>query len=396
MSPLLPASFWDRPDSLNTVMIRYTRTIYTRSISMCGFPDFIKIFPSGSPAPVVYEIFDTPGQLLKVYFDIDVKYTGIPSEEESQGVLERALSFLREKLNYNDFVVSQAHRNGKISFHIVCPRMVSKEMRGMKAVAMMGHSKNLGFDGSVYSRRQLMRPACAMGEKTDSVPLHPVPGYVGTFADHIVQVVYPDCRLLPEDFNTMQVAQVPYICTQGNIIEELIAGIDFNLLPRYSRKQMISIMKATNLQDLFNHKMQYVDRLAGPSGGFFAESAWNGAHPSTFDVNSQIALSYRSLFTQSSRHKVDEILKKYGLKHEGGTIVKIVEEVPILLPMPVFTYSFIPPVPASDLEPQAPPQVEAPTPLRLTAEDRQFLVSVLDGQVKYLARLSKIITEGAQ
>lgn len=380
--------------------------------------DFMNMFSQGEH-PILYEVID--GHFItNVYFDIDKACDGAPSSAECTRALNSALDFLRTILGDTQFAVSEAHRSGKISFHIVCPKLTATRTT-IKKIAKLAGGKDLGIDTAVYNAgRQLMRPVCSRGEKGPDVPaLHPVPGYVGVFSDHIIQAIKIGSTRLNEAAIPTP-GPIPYVSSHG-LVEDLIAAIDFKKLCRFDRQSLISRLKVENLRSLFDYKMKQIGEFEGGSLQSKLDSAWvgyTGYAPFPLNVIARV-------LDIDGKTNCNDVIAERGLQWSGGQLWTA-DRVPVAdvmgqhnpeaqsrlqragtilrLPVPwVATAAPEPPVTTVEPTPQvvtataetlAPAAVPVST-LTLSDEDKAIIIKLLAEKIATLSRIQLCVQQSS-
>lgn len=400
----LPLNFWVlTPPALDS-NVRYCRSVFTRrTATLSARLDQIRDMLT-AVAPIFYEVLDAHSMITKLYFDIDKAWDGVPTPADCMRVLEAALNFLRDTLHVMDgFAVCQAHRAGKISFHITCSGLVA-DRPAMKKIAMLSQSQDLGFDTAVYNHsRQLMRTVFGQGEKSDSVPFWPVEGYVGTFSDHIIQAKASCLQRVIRSNEIPTLPPRPFVSSGTSVVEDLLAAIDFPMVPSHQdRLRLWATLKAAGLRALFDFKMiQVRPEFDGSSSQTRLASAWHhtvteGAFVGTDDL-------CRLVGSQSA-----EIFARYRTRSLVSTAPVDPPPMPVAMPRPAVPWAVElpqsrvmtpPPFSPRMIRPTTPRPAVAlpviPSDVTITPFEASFIVSALNIKISMTKSILAKMQSGA-
>lgn len=324
---MLPATFWTIPDMFREIDggIACGIDLSGRPTTRCSIQDYMKLFRHYD-YPAISE-FTQYAPLTKAYFEVKVKRDLSKNEDQ---VLKNALDFLRKTINTDKYVVSESHTPLEIVFSIICPLIAVHRANPLDNIARSGTDYGFQFYSQRYSWMRM-----GMGEERPMTFIRPVPGYVGTFSDYVVQAPSPYARfLVPSKGHSKGIIQAIYrLSSSPSIQEELIAEVDFEKVTCSNRMILIEIMKSHNLESLFHHKMCGSDLLNRPHYEKHLKSGWSHAPTSSLSHQEQVNLIYNILKEQRLDKRGDEIIAKYHFVREDPVKEKIVQTGEVIKPI---------------------------------------------------------------
>lgn len=301
---MIPTSFWTIPSVLKGIGIdihyRAGQHVTTSSIE-----DLMKICSQGSHIQISeYFKYST---LHKVYFEVKVR-RGYGKDETK--ILRTALNFLESTLHTNKYAVSELHNSYEFTFFIVCPLLVAMNLYPMEIIARSG--QYIGFRPNIYGDHYArLYKGSGRPVQERHLIIRPVPGYMGTFSDHVIQSPSPYARILPPRPNFLVVSGILYQVTGTSMIEEMIFEVDFSKLSCSNRLKMVSVLKSVNLENLYSHKMSRKALISREEDEKYLNLGWCHAVSSSLSSGKQVSFVQDILKNQGHATKSEELMSKY-------------------------------------------------------------------------------------
>lgn len=250
-----------------------------------------------------YEVLYFRGHRYSLFFDLDHDYTGDPANIDNfiADLLMKCRVWFAKMLGNVPFVVSEAHRGMRVSFHVVFPTIIATKDENRNFAKYLKIVADIPMDTTIYNRRRLMRPVGCNGEKPDSVVLKPHPNFAGIFSDHIIQTPRSSAvRLSPQVISTMIIRYVTFDDDQAELSE-----IDPHRLDDKTFIKYMNHLKSLNFRELFDFKLKEKYSDYRGSGGkqrdHSADMMWNTMTPEFLNSSEIVEMKRTSSYTVHSR-----------------------------------------------------------------------------------------------